>query len=99
MAPKQEVANEIAAYITKCGGRFGAWYVGITRDVRQRLFAEHGVNEKYDAWIFSRAASSADAREIERYFLTARGTDGGGGGGDYTCTIVYAYRKNAHTRP
>ena len=45
------------------------------------------------------AASSDVAREVERYFVSILGTDGGLGGGDADSVFVYAYLKGQHTKP
>ena len=95
----QQIVSDFEAYIKKCGGTYGEWYVGISRDAQSRLFNDHGVHEHGDLWIYARAASSADARLIEKYFIETRGTDGGAGGGDETADMVYAYKKARHTRP
>jgi hypothetical protein len=94
-----QIIQEIKDYISKCGGSYSDWYVGITSDINSRLFGDHGVRKDGDQWIYSTAPSSSDARNIERYFIDTLGTDGGSGGGDYSSNIVYAYKKNPHTSP
>jgi len=96
---KQEIIDEIRTHIQRCGGNYSAWYVGISKDAKDRLFNEHNIREKKDAWIFRIASSSQVARDIEEYFVNALGTDGGGGGGDISSDMVYAYKKCAHTNP
>lgn len=94
----QQIISEIANYMSKMGGIYKDWYIGITSDGKQRLFNDHGVNEGIDSWIFAPADTNDIARSIEKYFLD-QGCDGGTGGGDYTSKTVYAYRKNYHTNP
>jgi len=96
---KQEIINDINAYIQKCGEGYRAWYVGISNDARDRLFKSHNVNENGDLWIYRQASSAQVAREIEDYFVNSLGADGGTGGGDVTADKVYAYKKAAHTNP
>jgi hypothetical protein len=96
---KQEIINDINAYIQQGGGGYGSWYVGISKDARDRLFSSHNVKEEGDWWIYRQASSSQVAREIEYYFINSLGTDGGTGGGDVTADIVYAYKKRPHTDP
>ena len=49
MAKTNEIIiSEIKAFMAKWGGRYIDWYVGIVSDPRQRLFNDHGVNEKID---------------------------------------------------
>jgi hypothetical protein len=96
---KQQIANNIAAYMQKSGGAPRAWYVGISKDARARLFNDHNVTQNGGAWIYDQAFSAQDAREVEAYFVNTVGTDGGTGGGDYTADMVYAYKKTAQTNP
>ena len=96
---KQEIINDIKNYIQKGGGGYSAWYVGISKDARDRLFNGHNVREKGDWWIYSQASSAQVAREIEDYFVNTLGADGATGGGDETADMVYAYEKAAHTNP
>jgi hypothetical protein len=96
---KQEIISDINAHIQKCGGSYRAWYVGVSKDARDRLFNGHRVRENGDSWIYRQATSSQAARDVEDYFVNTLGTDGGLGGGDYTADVVYAYKKAAHTKP
>lgn len=84
--------------MSRIGGQYKDWYIGITSDGKQRLFNDHSVNESADNWIFAPADTNEEARSVEKYFL-GRGCDGGVGGGDYTSKTVYAYKKNLHTNP
>lgn len=95
---KQEIIDEITTHIQRCGGNYSTWYVGVSKDVHDRLFNNHKVREKQDAWIYRKASSSQSARDIEEYFVNL-GTDGGGGGGDVSSDMIYAYMKNAYTKP
>lgn len=96
---KQEIIDEIKTHVQRCGGNYSAWYVGISKDAKDRLFNGHNIREKKDTWIFRTASSSQVSRDIEEYFVNTLGTDGGTGGGDNTSNIVYAYKKAAHTNP
>jgi len=96
---EDEIKRDIEAHIAKGGGGYRAWYVGVSKDPRDRLFNGHGVHEQGDWWIYRQAYSSAAARRVEAYFVQQRGTDGGSGGGDEDADYVYAYKKAAHTRP
>ncbi len=96
---KQEIISLIDAHIQKGGGGYGAWYVGIASDARDRLFSDHRVKEHSDGWIHEPCSSSTVAREIEDYFVNKQGTDGGTGGGDASTDVVYAYKKAPHTDP
>lgn len=91
------IVSEIDAHISKCGGVYSHWYVGVAEDARDRLFSDHNVKKEGDAWIFRTAMSDAVARQVEDYFIGQRGTRGGSGGGSVRSTSVYAYRIAPHT--
>ena len=95
---KQQIITEIENYINNNGGGFSAWYVGIASKPRDRLFNDHNVRENGDAWIYREATSSTVAREVEDHFIDVKGTQGGGGGGDYDSRNDYAYKIKPHTR-
>ena len=92
-----QIVAEIEAHIKNCGGTFRQWYVGIATDARDRLFNDHRVREKGDAWIFRPAGTHQMARKIEDHFVNRLGTRGGAGGGGNTTCSVYAYRIAPHT--
>lgn len=96
---KQEIIDDIKSHIQKRGGAYSDWYVGISKDAKDRLLNGHGVKEKKDVWIYRKATSSQIARELEDLFVNTLGTAGGGGGGDETSDMVYAYKKAKHTNP
>lgn len=96
---KNQIIQEILAYIKQSGGTPREWYVGIARDARSRLFSDHRVIEQGGYWIYRPADNNSDARAIENFFLNQFGADGGPGGGDILSTLVYAYRKTALTNP
>ena len=96
---KQEIIDDIDAHIGRYGGGYSTWYVGISKDAKDRLFNGHSVKEKKDTWIYRTASSSQVAREVEDYFVNTLGTDGDTGGGDNNSDMVYAYKKAAHTNP
>ncbi len=96
---EQQIKTDILNYMKGRGGKYADWYVGVSKDARDRLLNGHGVDEKKDAWIYRQATSSAAARRVEKYFCEELGTDGAAGGGDETADMVYAYKKSARTRP
>ena len=96
---KQEIINDLDAYIKDGGGGYAAWYVGIASDARDRLFNNHKVKEKGDSWVFRQTSFSAVAREIEDYFVNTLGTGGGARRGVVFTDMVYAYKKASHTDP
>jgi hypothetical protein len=96
MATKAEITNAIAGYVSKCGGAYSTWYIGIAADVKRRLFNDHAVSEKNDSWIYRGCENHDIARAIEKNFLDL-GMKGGGGGGDSKTTYVYAYKITRST--
>ncbi|NQT81050.1 MAG: hypothetical protein HQ555_11755 [Candidatus Aminicenantes bacterium] len=96
---RQEIIDDIKEHIDKSRFPYSSWYVGISKDARDRLFNGHKVNEKDAWWIYRQASSTQTAREIEDYFVNTLGTDGGPGGGDEDADMVYAYKKESYTEP
>ncbi len=94
----QTIVDEIAAHIQEEGSVLTSWYVGITEDIEERLFGDHGVPKKNHWMIYREAISSDVARATEKALLDW-GCDGGGGGGDDDAVFVYAYLKTAITNP
>jgi len=94
----QSIVDEICAHILKEGSNLSSWYVGITENLEKRLFGDHRVPKKEQWWIHRKAASSDDARAIEKALIDW-GCDGGTGGGDDDAIFVYAYLKTVITNP
>lgn len=97
MTTKLAIGQKIDNYIQKNGGEYADWYIGIATNPRDRLFCDHNVNEKGDAWIFRDSGSVSAARDIERHFI-ALGCSGGEGGGSDQTHYVYAYKMTDHTQ-
>jgi hypothetical protein len=94
MAKAQEVYDFLIKYMDNYGGASNNWYAGITSDVEQRLFSEHGVSRQ-GRWAHHTADSEKGARNVEEALLKI-GCDGGTGGGLNPCT-VYVYWKTSNT--
>lgn len=94
-----DIKKDIKAHIDSEGNAYSMWYVGISKDGKDRL-KQHGVDlGEGKAWWINRVASSDEvARKIEKYFIDL-GCDGGEGGGDDDSTHVYAYKKTVNTNP
>lgn len=86
----KSIIADIDAHMKASGAANGRWNVGITADVEKRLFGDHKVHRQNDCWIYRTATNSEQARAIEAAYHRA-GCKGGGGGGDHTAKIVYAY--------
>ena len=52
----QTIVDEILEHLAKSGKRYYSdFYIGITNDVRRRLFSEHNVSEENNWWIYRTA--------------------------------------------
>ncbi len=49
---EQQIINDFNAYMAKEGSDYRYWYVGISKDARDRHFNGHGVNENNGWWIY-----------------------------------------------
>jgi hypothetical protein len=98
MPTENYIIQAISEHVSYVGGTYPGWYVGVTADPKDRLFSQHNVQQKEDAWIFHQALSSDAARRVEQHFLD-RGMDGGPGGGDGSSSYVYCYKKSSNTNP
>ena len=94
-----EITQKIEKYIAAVGGSFSDWYVGITCNPLVGLFNAHNVDRTHHTWIHTPTSSDRVSRDVERYFLETRGTDGGAGEGDESFVFVYAYLKGPNTDP
>ena len=98
---KQKIISDIENYIKKKENNFPKWYVGITKNVEQRL-KEHKVIAS-DLYIHAESENEDSAREIEKYFTEGRApmykTKGAPGGGskDERTVFVYAYKTTKYT--
>jgi hypothetical protein len=97
IATFDEGINYIRDFIKKSGSEYQGWYVGITKDIDERLFGYHRVDRQNGFWCYIQAKSSTIARDIEKFFTEGCHTDGGPGGGDDDSDIVYAYKKGFYT--
>src|SRR5436309_3449307 len=97
MVTKTKAYAEIKAHIDKQRGPYHSWYAGITGDIEQRLFIEHGVPRQNYWFIYRECPSADDAREVEAALLQL-GCKGGIGGGDDDCRFVYAYLIGQQTK-
>lgn len=91
-----KLAGEMLTHIQLEGSNYGNWYVGITNNVRARLFDYHGVREGNSWYIYRVATSESVSRSVEKYLLNL-GCDGGDGGGGYASRMIYAYLKTLYT--
>ncbi len=92
-----KIIEAIDAHLAKSSKQYyNDFYIGIATDARDRLFSNHGVEEKNDWWIYRTADNDQIARDVERYYLD-QGMQGGQGGGDENTKMVYCYEVSEHT--
>ena len=77
---------------------YSDFYIGITDDIKRRLFEEHNVNRNNDWWIYCKADDEGIARDTERYYLELgmKGDTGGGNQG-HPPLFVYSYEISDHS--
>ncbi len=73
------------------GGNYSDYYVGITKDIEDRLFGAHKVPKKGHCYIYREAFNDTDSRAVETHYLY-KGMQGGDGGGDDESVYVYVYK-------
>ena len=89
------IISQMEGFILDNGGIFSDWYVGITEDIKGRLYGYHNVK---DTCATVKIPSIEMARVIQKYFIEGRKTDGGTGGGSVSGIYVYAYKKQDYTK-
>lgn len=96
----QQIKYEFLGYIKGLGGRFEDWYVGVTDDPEQALFALHGIERSTDPWIYKPALTARASATVLKYFREILKTDGADPGlVPDEATIVFLFRKGAGTMP
>lgn len=91
------ILAQINTHMNRSGISNRRWYVGITSDIEQCLFRDHGVPKSGYWYIFREAHNADEARVIADAYHKA-GCKGSGGGVNATSTIVYAYVTSAQTK-
>lgn len=103
-SPRRGPSAHLGPLVAQLEGHLGAhpgprsaWFVGVARDPRRRLFAEHAVRVEDDAWAWIAAPTETLARAAAHYFHEL------GYPGALTfaldARVVYVYRRTAWTRP
>lgn len=85
------IVREIDNHIKLSGKKYYSdFYIGITKDIQNRLFGDHNVSKENSWWIYRTAETDEIARKVEKHYLDF-GMRGGTGGGDDESRIVYCY--------
>lgn len=96
----QQIKYEFLAYIKGLGGRFEDWYVGVTDDPEQALFAIHGIEREADPWIYKPALTAKASTTVLKYFREILKTDGADPARvPEEATFVFLFRKGSSTSP
>lgn len=95
---KEQLMSILKQYMMKAGEGYAAWYVGVCRDPRERLFKEHRVVESGEFWLYRRADNPETAEAVEDVFVNWYGAEGRPGT-EENPTYVYAYKKAPGTDP
>lgn len=96
---RSEIINDFEDYVARNGDAMAEWFVGITGAPKAKLFNQHKLREKGDAWICRRAKDEYEAHEVAEYFRTTRKTRGAAVSPSETDLYVYAYKLKPHTKP
>ena len=96
---RTEIINDIDDCISRNGANYGEWYVGFTGSPKLKLFNQHKLKDKGDAWISRLAKDEYEAHEVAEYFRTSHRTKGPGGQPADNDLYVYAYKMKPHTKP
>lgn len=94
---KEEIINSILQHIVSEGGSINDWYVGLSTNARIQLFETHKVNEQNGWWIYRRADSISDAKDILSQ-LTQKGVRHNNLFDQKDGEVVYAYKITASSK-
>lgn len=86
-----QIAQKIIRHIETHGEEFDRWYVGITSDVKLRMFITHNIGDS-EVSTYENVKTQQATEEIVKYIVAHYKTQGGFGGGDGSATYVYAYK-------
>ena len=95
----KQIVGRIKGHISKRGGTFPTWFVGVSKEPRIHLFRKHGVQKVGDAWILIHARSTLVARKVQSYLVRKLRLGEVPGPADPLADFVYAYKKSANTKP
>ena len=94
----QNIIDAFVKFIHDYGETYYQWYIGITADPEKRLFNDHMVNRKNDAWKYENTGSEKNARTIEKYLIDKFGAQGDIASDNSSATYIYAYRISDTTK-
>lgn len=98
MNDPQEIIDFFKQFISKNGGSYMEWYIGVSNSVAARLYLKHRVNADKDPHIIHPMPSSGIGMQVKQHFLGS-GCDGEPDGHNLATRHVYAYKKNERTVP
>jgi len=88
---KEQIVNDIKAHIQSNGGEYNNWHVGVCSNIHYQTLVEAKARHQF---IARQAYSAYVAAEVQDYFVTTIGTDGGTCAEGTNADIIYAYKKS-----
>jgi hypothetical protein len=95
----KQIVGRIKTHVTRRGGPYPTWFVGISKKPSVHLFQKHRVRKVGDAWILMHAESHAVARKAALFLVKKLRMAEAMRSEDPQADFVYAYKKSRHTRP
>jgi len=94
MSPAQEsIIKTIETHMLRFKVNPNSWYVGITNNIRKKLFEEIGVSEQNDNWIYITTENNDSAKEIKKQLLS-NGLSNINVSEDEIGNIIFVYQKS-----
>lgn len=96
---KNDIMDDIKAYVKKFGGRFSEWFVGTSVDAKSTLYKMHKLKPG-DPGLVRTALTEIQAADVVTYFVETYKTKGTADGVVEPDRLhVYAYKLQPHTKP
>ena len=98
MNDPKKIIDSFESFISKNGGGYAEWYVGLSSRIVKRLYLEHGVDADNDPHVIHQIATNAIGRQVKQHFLSS-GCDGEPTRNNLGTRHVYVYKKTDETVP
>lgn len=90
------IISNFEQFMGKHGKLYSQFYIGIAKDINDRLKNGHNVDDTIPHIYTTNALPTDVVRGIEKHFLS-KGCQGGPGGGDGSTRYAYAYLITSST--